>query len=94
LYIGNLAFDASYDDLKDLFGEYGEIHDLYLPMKDGVQRGFAFVTMDTENSDVAMQAINGLEFMGRPLIVNEPMGKTEKVQNKRNKQCKYRKGAT
>ncbi|KAG7351820.1 RRM domain containing RNA-binding protein [Nitzschia inconspicua] len=86
LYIGNLSFDAEYDDLKDFFSEYGEIYDLYLPMKDGEKRGFGFVTMDTDGAEAALLATNGVEFMGRSLVVNEPLGKNEKVQQVRQKQ--------
>lgn len=92
LYVGNLAFDASYDDIKDLFAEYGEIYDLYLPQRDGVPRGFGFVTMDKESAVAAMQAINGMEFKGRTLNVNEPLDKNEKSQQarqKRSQQCTY-----
>ena len=87
LYVGNLPFDATYDDIKNFFAEFGEIHDLFIPMKDGEPRGFAFVTMDEESAETALRETNGVDFMGRPLVVNEPMDKNEKAQVKRQRQC-------
>ncbi len=74
LYVGNLAFDAIENDLQDLFAQHGAVVEVNL-MQDrvtGKARGFAFVTMETkEAADAAIQALNGKEWKGRALTVNE-----------------------
>ncbi|HOX04486.1 MAG TPA: RNA-binding protein [Candidatus Paceibacterota bacterium] len=74
LYVGNLAFDTIENDLQDLFAQHGPVAEVNL-MQDratGKSRGFAFVTMATkEAADAAIQALNGKEFKGRALTVNE-----------------------
>lgn len=77
LYVGNLPFDASYDEIKEHFEQYGEVKDLYLPMRDDRPRGFGFVTLDSESADSAMAELDGSDFMGRSLVVNEPLKKGE-----------------
>ena len=74
LYVGNLSFDATEQDLRDLFGSYGEVTELFMPTDrdSGRPRGFAFVTMDsTDSMGSAIEAVNGTEFQGRALVVNE-----------------------
>eukprot|EP00531_Pseudo-nitzschia_arenysensis_P018860 CAMPEP_0116139698 /NCGR_PEP_ID=MMETSP0329-20121206/13450_1 /TAXON_ID=697910 /ORGANISM="Pseudo-nitzschia arenysensis, Strain B593" /LENGTH=334 /DNA_ID=CAMNT_0003634757 /DNA_START=147 /DNA_END=1151 /DNA_ORIENTATION=- len=77
LYVGNLPFDASQDEIKDYFEQYGEVKDLYIPLRDDRPRGFCFVTMDSGDADTAMAELNGADFLGRPLVVNEPLKKGE-----------------
>jgi len=77
LYVGNLSFDATEQEIRECFEKYGEVQDLYIPLRDDRPRGFCFVTMDTENSDTAMAELDGAEFLGRPLVVNEPLKKGE-----------------
>jgi len=79
LYVGNLPFDASYDEIKDHFEQYGEVMDLYIPMRDDRPRGFCFVTLEAESADTAMAELNGVDFLGRPLVVNEPLKKGESL---------------
>jgi len=79
LYVGNLPFDATYDEIKDYFGEYGDVKDLYIPMRDDRPRGFCFITMDEADADTAMENLNGADFLGRPLVVNEPLKKGERL---------------
>ena len=90
LYVGNLPFDASYEDIKDYFGEFGDVQDLFIPMKDGSARGFAFITMDEADANNAMEQLNGKEFLGRTVYVNEPLDKGEKgtYKTKQQRQCK------
>jgi len=78
LYVGNLKFEATVDEIDALFSEYGDVSDTYLPMRDGNPRGFCFVTMDTEGADKAMTELDGANFQGRDLVVNEPLKKGEK----------------
>ena len=74
LFVGNLSFDATDNDLMDLFGTHGEIEDIYIA-KDrdsGRPRGFAFVTFtDKEAAKAACKELDGADHMGRNLRVNE-----------------------
>ncbi len=74
LYVGNLSFDVLENDLQDLFAQHGTVTEVNL-MQDrmtGKARGFGFVTMETkEAADAAIQALNGKEWKGRALTVNE-----------------------
>jgi len=74
LYVGNLTFDATENDLQGLFAQHGPVTEVNL-MQDrvtGKARGFGFVTMETkEGADAAIRALNGKEFQGRALKVNE-----------------------
>ena len=81
LYVGNLSFDTTGNELKDLFAEFGTVTDTYLvtDRATGDSRGFAFVTMSNANEGKA--AITGLadkEFAGRTLTVNEARPKEDR----------------
>lgn len=78
LYVGNLPFDATEEDVRFLFTEYGDITDIFLPQRDGQPRGFGFVTLDEEGADKAAEDLNGTVFQGRNLVINEPLKKGEK----------------
>jgi len=78
LYVGNLKFEATVDEISALFSEYGVVSDTYLPNRDGNPRGFCFVTMNAEGADKAMAELDGHNFQGRDLVVNEPLKKGEK----------------
>ena len=74
MYVGNLSFDTTKEDLEDLFGNHGQITDVHLPQdrETGRPRGFAFVTMDSKSSmKAAIEALDGTELAGRALKVNE-----------------------
>lgn len=74
MYVGNLAFNSTEQDLRDLFGTHGEVTEVFMPIDRDTSRprGFAFVTMDsTEAMTAAISAIHGQSFQGRPLTVNE-----------------------
>src|SRR4029077_9423513 len=74
LYIGNLSFETTENDLQDLFEQHGTVNEVRLMMDrmTGKSRGFAFVTMnDDAQAKAAMSAINGHELNGRALTVNE-----------------------
>lgn len=73
LYVGNLSYDVTNDALRSCFSECGEISDMHLATdrETGRARGFAFVTMKTdEEASYAMSQLNGAMFEGRPLRVN------------------------
>ena len=81
MYVGNLSFDATQEDLEGLFSAHGNVTDVFI-LKDresGRPRGFAFVSMETpEEMNAAIEALNGEEFMGRNLTINEARPREER----------------
>ena len=74
LFVGNLSFNATQEQLQELFGAHGTVveADVIKDKFSGRPRGFAFVSMETkEAADAAVQALNGKEIDGRALTVNE-----------------------
>ena len=73
LFIGNLPFSASEEGVRELFVEYGEVNDLawITDRESGRFRGFCFVEMDPAAADSAITALDGQDFDGRNLRVNE-----------------------
>lgn len=73
LYVGNLPFTATEDDLRDLFASHGTVEKISLinDRETGRPRGFGFVEMSSADASRAMQALNGKDFGGRALKVNE-----------------------
>ena len=81
LYVGNLSFESTENDLQDLFEKHGKVTEVALMMDrmTGKSRGFAFVTMaDTAEANAAMTALNGKEVGGRTLNVNEARAREER----------------
>src|ERR1700761_3768505 len=74
LYVGNLSFQTTEQDLRDLFGQHGTVTDAVMMMdrETGRPRGFGFVTMSSnDEGQKAIEAINGQNHDGRDLTVNE-----------------------
>lgn len=73
LYVGNMSFNTTQDALEGLFSNYGEVQEVAIvnDRDTGRPRGFAFVTMDDEGGKAAIEALNGQEFEGRTLNINE-----------------------
>jgi len=74
LFVGNLSFNTTENDLQDLFAAHGPVTavDLIMDKFSGKSSGFAFVTMETkEGAQAAIQALNGKDLNGRDLTVNE-----------------------
>jgi cold-inducible RNA-binding protein len=81
LYVGNLSFESTENDLQDLFEQHGTVNEVRLMMDrmTGKSRGFAFVTMnDDAQAKTAMSALNGHELNGRALTVNEARPREER----------------
>jgi len=81
LYIRNLSFDVSENDLRDLLGAHGPVDEVKIVMDrdTGRPRGFAFATMNTEEgAKAAIAALNGKEWNGRALTVNEARPREER----------------
>jgi RNA recognition motif-containing protein len=72
LYVGNMSFSTTEDELRELFSQYGTVTKVQLIMdrETGRPRGFAFVEM-SDGGDQAIQALNGAQVGGRALTVNE-----------------------
>jgi RNA recognition motif-containing protein len=73
LYVGNLNFDASEDQVRELFGTFGEVQEVKIVMDrfSGRSRGFAFVRMATaEDAGKAKDALNGQPFQGKALVID------------------------
>ena len=74
IYVGNLSYEVSEEDLRAVFAEYGSVTRVHLPTdrETGRPRGFAFVEMDTETEEsTAIEELDGAEWMGRDLKVNK-----------------------
>lgn len=71
IYVGNLSFNVTETEIRELFGAYGTVNNVNLitDRDTGRLRGFGFVEM-TSGGNEAISAINGKEFGGRPLTVN------------------------
>jgi cold-inducible RNA-binding protein len=72
LYVGNMSFSTTEDQLREVFAQYGTVSKIQLIMdrETGRPRGFAFVDM-SDGGDAAVQALNGAQLDGRALTVNE-----------------------
>ncbi len=73
LYVGNLPFQTTEEDLSDLFSQAGNVESVRIitDRDTGRSRGFGFVEMGDEEADKAVESLNGTEMGGRPLTVNE-----------------------
>jgi RNA recognition motif-containing protein len=74
IYIGNLSFQATEEDIKEIFAEYGTVNRVTLPTdhETGKKRGFAFVEMEDESKEEsAIAELDGAEWLGRELKVNK-----------------------
>ncbi len=83
MYVGNLSYDATDSDIRELFEAHGTVSDVFI-VKDresGRPRGFAFVSMETpEEMNAAIEGLNGEEFAGRALTINEARPREERPQ--------------
>jgi RNA recognition motif-containing protein len=81
IYIGNLSFNASEDDLRAVFADYGKVTRVSLPIdrETGRKRGFAFVDMADETTEAkAIAELDGAEWFGRPMRVNKAAPRPDK----------------
>jgi cold-inducible RNA-binding protein len=81
IYVGNLTFDATEDQVRSLFEAYGAVDKVSVitDRDTGQPRGFAFVEMnDDESANKAMEALNGTNLGGRNLTVNEARPKADR----------------
>jgi cold-inducible RNA-binding protein len=81
MYVGNLSFDTTEADLRELFSQHGSVTEVFLPTdrESGRPRGFAFVTVDSvEGMNAAINGLNGQAFLGRNLTINEARPREER----------------
>jgi RNA recognition motif-containing protein len=83
MYVGNLSYDATDSDLRQLFEAHGNVTDVFI-VKDRESnrpRGFAFVSMETpEEMNAAIEGLNGEEFLGRAITINEARPREDRPQ--------------
>ena len=80
IYVGNLSFDTTEDQLRQSFADFGEVStvNIITDKNTGDPRGFAFVEMSTKDEAVAaISGLNGQDLNGRALNVNEAKPRTE-----------------
>lgn len=77
IYVGNLPFSATEDEIRTLFSQHGTVESVSLPTDrdTGRPRGFGFVEMSQADASRAIQGLNGQELGGRTLRVNEAQDK-------------------
>ena len=77
IYVGNLPFSATEDEIKELFGQHGTVHSVALIMdrETGRPRGFGFIEVDDNDLSAMIQNLDGKEMDGRALRVNEAQDK-------------------
>jgi cold-inducible RNA-binding protein len=83
LFVGNLSFNTTENDLQDLFAAYGPVQsvDMIMDRMTGRPRGFGFVTMENkEDADKAIEALHGKNLDGRDLTVNEARPREDRAQ--------------
>lgn len=81
IYVGNLSYQVTEEDLSSVFAEYGSVKRIQVPTdrETGRMRGFAFVEMATEDEEAAaIEALDGAEWMGRDLKVSKARPRTER----------------
>jgi RNA recognition motif-containing protein len=81
LYVGNLSYSSTEDDVREAFSQHGEVSSVHFvtDRDTGQPRGFAFVEMaDGDQAEQAIAALNGADLAGRSLVVNEARPRPER----------------
>ena len=82
IFVGNLSYEISQDDLVEVFKDYGEVKRVHVPVdkETGRKRGFAFVEMVSKGQETAaIEALDGADWMGRSIKVNEAREREERA---------------
>ncbi|WP_414546621.1 RNA recognition motif domain-containing protein [Nostoc sp. CCY0012] len=81
IYVGNLSYSVTEEDLSKVFSDYGSVKRVQLPTdrETGRARGFGFVEMESDAAeDAAIEALDGAEWMGRAMKVNKARPREDK----------------
>jgi RNA recognition motif-containing protein len=82
IFVGNLSYEISQENLVEVFKDYGEVKRVHVPVdkETGRKRGFAFVEMESKAQETtAIEALDGAEWMGRSIKVNEAREREERA---------------
>jgi RNA recognition motif-containing protein len=85
IYVGNLSYGMSEDELRDAFGAFGEVSSVKILMdrETGRSRGFGFVEMPNQSeAETAIAQLNGKDVGGRPLRINEARPREQQQQRR------------
>ncbi|MFM6439593.1 MAG: RNA recognition motif domain-containing protein, partial [Microcystis panniformis] len=83
IFVGNLSYEISEEDLTEVFQDYGKVQRVYIPVdrETSRKRGFAFVQMENKAQEgAAIAALDGAEWMGRSIKVNEAREREERTE--------------
>ncbi len=85
IYVGNMSYSTTEQQLTDLFSQFGTVQtvNIVVDRYTNQAKGFGFVEMEDEAAEAAISALNGKEFGGRQLTVNEAMNKRPPRHNDR-----------
>ena len=85
IYVGNVPFSTTEDELRGIFAEYGEVTTAKIisDRETGRSRGFGFVEMSENSARKAIAELNGVEFEGKVLTINEARPKTNNGDRRR-----------
>ena len=81
IYVGNIAYTVSQEDIQEVFADYGTVKRVTVPMdrETGRPRGFAFIEMSADaEEDAAIEALDGAEWLGREIRVNKARPREER----------------
>ena len=95
IYVANIPWKASEDQLKQLFAEYGEVNSAKIIMDKVTQRsrGFGFIEMaDDSAARNAINSLNGADFLGKNLVVNEARPREDRPNNFRSNGGGFKRG--
>ena len=87
IYCGNLPFSTNDDELRGMFEEFGSVNDASIvsDRETGRSRGFGFVDMDADGAARAIEALDGMDYKGRNLQVNEARPREERPPQRNNR---------
>ncbi len=92
IYVGNLSYEVTQEDLAEVFAEYGTVKRVQLPTdrETGRPRGFGFVEMDTEAEETkAIEELDGADWMGRSIKVNKARPREDRRSQGRGSTHRY-----
>lgn len=93
IYVGNLVYAITSEELKNLFTQYGEVESAsVITLRSGKSKGFGFVTMPNDDeAKTAIEALNGSDLQGRTMVVNEARPKEDRSHERSHRPRHFRK---